>query len=178
MRSFIFLFILSVIFSCNSNSKSSENKLVNADKKDFTKEELMEINREREMVEFKLIEKYIERRGWNMKRSGSGLFYSVYDSASTPGPQATVKRVATIEYVVSLLNGDTVYTSKEDGLKEFVIGMDHVENGLHEGITYMRVGDRARFIIPPRLAHGLAGDRKKIPMHSSIVYDVKLVSLK
>jgi FKBP-type peptidyl-prolyl cis-trans isomerase len=33
-------------------------------------------------------------------------------------------------------------------------------------------------ILPPHLAHGLTGDMVKIPLHSTLVYDITLVSLR
>ena len=85
---------------------------------------------------------------------------------------------ATVEYCVTLLNGDTAYTSRESGPQDFLINMDNLESGLHEGIQYMKVGDRAKLILPSYLAHGLIGDSKKIPPRTSIVYDIKLVSIR
>ena len=56
--------------------------------------------------------------------------------------------------------------------------MDNVETGLHEGIKYMKVGEKAKMILPSHLAHGLIGDSKKIPPRSTIVYDIELLDLK
>ena len=63
-------------------------------------------------------------------------------------------------------------------VEEFIVGKDYVESGLHEGIAFMNAGDKALIIIPSYLAHGLAGDLKKIPFRSTIVYDVELVAIK
>jgi FKBP-type peptidyl-prolyl cis-trans isomerase len=52
-----------------------------------------------------------------------------------------------------------------------------VESGLEEGILLLREGDKAKFILPPHLAHGLLGDDNKIPARSIIVYDLELLSL-
>jgi FKBP-type peptidyl-prolyl cis-trans isomerase len=52
-----------------------------------------------------------------------------------------------------------------------------VESGLEEGILLLQEGDKARFIMPPHLAHGLIGDRDKIPARATIIYDLELVSL-
>jgi len=42
----------------------------------------------------------------------------------------------------------------------------------------MRVGDRAKFIIPSHLAFGLIGDQKKIRHKATLVYDLEFVSMK
>jgi FKBP-type peptidyl-prolyl cis-trans isomerase len=55
--------------------------------------------------------------------------------------------------------------------------MDNVENGLHEAIQYLRVGDKAKIILPSYLAHGLTGDSDKIPPMASVLYDIELVEI-
>ena len=65
----------------------------------------------------------------------------------------------------------------EKGPKKFLIGKDHVESGVHEGVTLMHVGDRAKFVIPSYLAHGLSGDNAKIPPRSVLIVDLKLLRL-
>jgi len=52
-----------------------------------------------------------------------------------------------------------------------------VESGLEEGILLLRVGDKATFIMPPHLAHGLQGDGDRIPARSIIMYDVLLLKV-
>jgi FKBP-type peptidyl-prolyl cis-trans isomerase len=78
---------------------------------------------------------------------------------------------------VSLLDGTECYNSDREGPKIFTIGRGGVESGLEEGILLMKEGSRAKFIMPPYLAHGLPGDGKRIPARAIIVYDVELISL-
>jgi len=85
--------------------------------------------------------------------------------------------VANIKYKVSLLNGKVCYSSDSDGVKSFRIGQGGVELGLEIGILKLRVGDKAKFILPPNLGWGLIGDEKKIPSRSIIIYDVELIGL-
>lgn len=134
------------------------------------------INRQFMRDESAQIEGYVERRGWEMTTTGTGLRYMIYEKGT--GPRAEAGMRAEITYVVSLIDGTVVYTSDESGPTEFLIGQDNVESGIHEGITYMHVGDKARFILPSHLAHGLTGDQNKIPPRSSVVYDITLLGLK
>ncbi len=57
------------------------------------------------------------------------------------------------------------------------IGHGGVESGIEEGILLLHKGDKARFILPPFRAHGLLGDRQKIPPRSIIVYELELKDL-
>jgi FKBP-type peptidyl-prolyl cis-trans isomerase len=82
-----------------------------------------------------------------------------------------------LNYTLTLLTGDTVYTSRNDGPLLFEVGKGQVITGLEEAILLLRVGDRAKIIIPSHLAFGLIGDQNKINHKASLVYDVELVSL-
>lgn len=135
-------------------------------------------NREIMKKESDDIDQYVKRQNWDndMKVTGTGLRYMIYKSGT--GRQASQGLFATVKYKVSLLDGRECYSSDKDGPKEFLIGQDNVETGLHEGIALMKVGDKAIFILPSHLAHGLMGDYNKIPPRSSVVYDIELVKLR
>jgi FKBP-type peptidyl-prolyl cis-trans isomerase len=140
------------------------------------KESLIKINSAKVRLENDQIDSYVNRHGWPVLTTGTGLRYYIYERGE--GRSAKSNMTATVEYCVTLLSGDTAYTSRESGPQDFLINMDNVESGLHEGIQYMKVGDRAKLVLPSYLAHGLVGDSKKIPPRTSIVYDIKLVSLR
>jgi len=149
-------------------------------KKTFTekelKEPLIEANKKAIVTEDQQIKDFIARNRWDVKETGTGLRYRIYESGS--GERAEIGKIAIISYKVSLLNGETVYSSDELGNKEFKIGRGGVESGLEEGILLLRVGDRAKFIIPSHLAFGLLGDQNKIFTKTTLVYDLKLLDLK
>jgi FKBP-type peptidyl-prolyl cis-trans isomerase FkpA len=121
------------------------------------------------------IDAYVTRRGWQMEQTKTGMWYQIYEHGS--GEQAKVGFIANLKYSVSLLDGTICYTSDSLGIMHFRIGQGGVESGLEEAILLMRVGDKARFIMPPHLAHGLLGDEKKIPPRSTIVYHAELINL-
>jgi FKBP-type peptidyl-prolyl cis-trans isomerase len=93
------------------------------------------------------------------------------------GPVAQPGKIATLSYTVTLLTGDTVYTAEKDGPLVFEIGKGQVITGLEESILLLRVGDRAKIIIPSHLAYGLIGDQKKIRHKASLVYDIEFISM-
>ncbi len=166
----LFLFI---VCSCSNNEQKSSLK--NLSNKDL-KETLIEANRiaaEKESIQ---IDGYVSRRKLDVETTGTGLRYVIYHSGG--GEKAENGRMAVVKYEVSLLDGTICYSTEEKGPEEFKIGKDNVESGLHEGITYMKVGDKAKIIIPSYLAHGLAGDFNKIPVRSTIIYDIELIALK
>ena len=121
------------------------------------------------------IEDLIQRYGWKMVKTPTGLRYMIYKQGS--GERAVKGKKTMIRYEVRLINGNLCYSSAEKGPKEFIIGQGAVEVGTEEGILLMRVGDRAKFIVPSHLAFGLLGDQDKIPPKSTLIYDIELIKL-
>ena len=122
------------------------------------------------------IEDFIIRYGWKMTKTPTGLRYFIYKQGS--GEKAKSGKKAILRYETRLINGNLCYSSVNDGLKEIFLGHNSTETGLEEGILLMKVGDRAKLIVPLHLAFGLLGDQSKIPPQSTLVYDVELVKLK
>jgi FKBP-type peptidyl-prolyl cis-trans isomerase FkpA len=141
-----------------------------------TKKTLIEVNKILVKKDSENIAGYIKKRNWDMTETKTGLWYMIYENGS--GKKSKEGLNATINYRVSLLDGTECYNSDSLGPKTFKIGRGSVESGLEEGILMLREGDKARFILPPHLAHGLVGDDNRIPARSIIVYDVELLSLK
>lgn len=121
------------------------------------------------------IEDFIDRYGWQMTNTGTGLRYQIYKSGE--GESVRPGHLALLDYQVFLLNGELIYSSQEDGIKQFRIGQGGVESGLEEGILLLRQGDKARFIIPSHLAHGVPGDGIRIPQLATIIYDLEVLEL-
>lgn len=122
------------------------------------------------------IKLFLERHPeWKMEQTGSGLRYWIYEHGT--GQQAAVGLYAAVETKVQLLDGTTCYTSSNDEYEEFQIDKSDIETGMQEAIKKMRIGDRAKLIIPSHLAHGLLGDRDKIPPLSTLVIDIHLIGL-
>lgn len=165
-----FLIAISAFACCNTRNNSAEKIDKKAEKEAFIKANkgLVSIDQDR-------IEAYVNRRGWTMEKSQTGLWYQIYEKGN--GPKAQTGLIARLNYSVSLLDGTMCYTSDSLGPMQFRIGQGGVESGLEEAILMMHVGDKARFIMPPHMAHGLLGDDNKIPPRSVIVYHAELINL-
>ena len=170
MRSLILIFMI-IFFSCKGEKSSDDqNKLKNP-----TKESLEEINKLLVDKDAELIKSYIERRGWKMEVSKSGLWHMIYKE----GKGDLIKKgdYITFDYEVWLLDGTLIYSSEELGPKSFTVGKGGVESGLEEGVLMLNKGSKARFILPPHLAYGLIGDEKKIPARAIIIYDIEILNI-
>lgn len=138
-------------------------------------EESSEMNKTWVKKEYQLIENFIERNQWEVEATGSGLNYLIYKNGT--GDEVNSGDEVMIDFEITLLDGTKCYSTEETGPVPFIVDKDNVESGLHEGVSHMRVGDKAKLIIPSYLAHGLAGDLNKIPMQSTLIYDVKVLGV-
>lgn len=137
------------------------------------KEMMLRVNKFLVRKDIELIERYADRRGWDMEVTETGLFYDIYHP--TEGIPVEAGMRIRMDYRISLLDGTLCYSSDKDGPKEFQLGRSQEISGLEQGLEMMREGEKARFIIPPHLAYGLLGDEKRIPARSIIVYEVELL---
>jgi len=171
MNKFYCILLSFFILSCSEKPKQ-EAIVVN---KNYA-EPLIKVNKKLIEKESRDIDNWLKRHNIAAANTGTGLRFAVIKKGN--GNQAKLGQFATINYSISLLDGTLCYDSKKTGPETFLIGQDHVESGLHEGIQKMQVGDKCLLIMPPHLAHGLLGDDKKIPPLSCIVYEVELLQIK
>lgn len=170
---FSLVIIVLIIISCDHKKTNNDQK------REYTKDEieksLLEANQQLVNSEDEQIADFLSRYNWNMQKTESGLRYFIYHKGA--GVRAENGVQVKISFNVRLLTGDLIYSSEKDGVNEFVIGKSTVESGLEEGILLMRVGDKAKLIIPSHLAFGLLGDQNRIPKRSTLVYDLELLDI-
>jgi FKBP-type peptidyl-prolyl cis-trans isomerase FkpA len=171
-QSFIRLLVLIVIsgYSCSAGNDDENRKPVVVGKEDMVRANQFLVGKDMD-----LINAYIKRRNWQMDFTKTGLGFEIYENGS--GIQVEKGSTITIDYTLSLLDGNVCYSSGEDGPKSFRVGQGGVEAGLEEGVLMLREGDRARFILPPFLAHGLIGDQARIPPRAVIIYEVSVLKV-
>jgi len=119
------------------------------------------------------IENYIKRHGLAMTSTGTGLRYQILKQGSEQ-KIGKGERV-TLEYELHSIAGDLIYSSENEGVKDFVVGEGAVESGLDEAMTYLHRGDVAKLIIPFHLGFGLHGDDNRIPEYATLVYTIKII---
>jgi len=169
IKSTLIIISMILMYDCRNNEPESYHRpAVNDD-------QMIEVNKYLLEKDNELIEAYIKRRNWDMRTTGSGLWYMIFEKGN--GKEAQKNKLAEINYSIELLDGTTCYTSESLGSKTFIIGRGDVIQGLEEGILLMQEGDKASFIMPPHLAYHLLGDEKEIPARATIVYNVELLKI-
>lgn len=125
---------------------------------------------ENEEIKIKL---FLEmHKKWKMEMTGTGLRYYIYEQGTGRSPKR--KETAEIEYEVTLLDGSKCYKTEADEYETIVVDQSDIETGVQEAIKLMKVGDRAKLIIPSHIGHGLLGDLEKIPPMTTLVVDIYL----
>ena len=118
-------------------------------------------------------------KDWQMQETGSGLQYYIYEDGIVDTTFSPKKgHVAEMEFEITLLDGTVCDKTEDDEYQEFVVDNSDVESGLQEGIKKLTIGDKAKFIIPSHLGHGLIGNMDNIPPLTTLVIDVHLLGIK
>ncbi|MEI8202299.1 MAG: FKBP-type peptidyl-prolyl cis-trans isomerase [Bacteroidota bacterium] len=107
--------------------------------------------------------------------TATGLKYIMVQQGT--GNKAQAGKKVKVHYTGYLTDGSTFDSSLDRGEPiEFVLGQGQVIPGWDEGIQLLKVGDKARFIIPPAIGYG-AQAMGPIPANSTLIFDVELVDV-
>lgn len=165
-KNILILFLISfALFSCKGKEEKTE-------KRGIDDQSLMEVNRFLVEKDKELIDAYIGRMDWEMKQDSKGFWYNIVEIGE--GEPVSRGDILTIDYSESLLDGTLCNSTLDTKPRSFRLGYNEITRGMDEGIAKMEVGDSARFIFPPNLAYGLAGDGGRVPPRSVVVCQVKL----
>lgn len=128
--------------------------------KEDTEKPYIEGNKEIMRLEQEEMELFIKRYGWDMQRSGTGLYYQILKNGH--GELFHEGETVTLKYRTFLLDGEQIYNSDSNGVKIFKVARSEEIVALHEMATMLRPGAKARLVIPSHLAYGVSGDGNKI----------------
>ena len=120
--------------------------------------------------------KELEKISKGFSQTESGLRYKIIQEGA--GEQASAGKKVSVHYKGELLDG-TVFDSsyKRQQPIDFVLGQGQVIPGWDEGVSLLKVGDKARFLIPSDLAYGSRGAGGVIPADAALLFDVELVAV-
>ncbi|MBB1193846.1 peptidylprolyl isomerase [Flavobacterium sp. SOK18b] len=119
----------------------------------------------------------MEKLAAGFEKTESGLRYQFIQRGE--GKKAESGKTVSVHYEGSLENGkvfDSSYPRKKP--IEFRLGQGQVIEGWDEGIALLKVGDKARFVIPSDLGYGPRGAGGVIPPNATLIFDVELMDVK
>lgn len=119
----------------------------------------------------------LDRLAAGFEETTSGLRYQMIQNGD--GAKAEKGKTVSVHYKGQLADG-TVFDSsyKRNQPLQFQVGVGQVIPGWDEGIGLLKVGDKARFVIPSDLGYGAAGAGGVIPPNATLVFDVELMNVK
>ena len=112
-----------------------------------------------------------KRPGVTTTPSGLQIETLVAGTGASPKPTDKVK----VHYVGTLIDG-TKFDSSIDRGEPITFPLDGVIKGWGEGLQLMKVGGKARLVIPPSLGYGPQGTGP-IPPNATLVFEVQLLSI-
>ncbi|MEY3075193.1 MAG: hypothetical protein RJB25_833 [Bacteroidota bacterium] len=169
---FILCFSGVLLFSCRRPEPEAKKKSNwgNAHSVDFNQE--LSVRENLKINTFLAHYRYL-----HMRQTPSGLRFMIYNNGPQQNPLAKDGKEAMVALNVSLLDGTICYQTKPNEIERIKIAHSEKESGIHEALQMLRVGDRAKLILPSHLGHGLLGDRMKIPPQSILYIDIQLIEL-
>lgn len=115
----------------------------------------------------------LEKHAEGFEQTASGLRYKILSAGKGDRPSKGDR--VSVHYEGSLLDGTMFDSSVQRGEPiEFLLGVGQVIPGWDEGIQLLRVGDKARLLIPSELAYGSRGAGGVIPPNAALLFDVSL----
>lgn len=161
------LFVL-IFVSCQPSQEPQKPK-------PYTKKQLdslvIDMEQKYNRMEEDRIRDYISRH-IPMQKSQMGYWYAITQKNPDGKP---IGESSLVKYtrVVSLCNTKELYNDQII-LK---IGNGNEISGMHEALKMLRKGEKALFIFPSYLAHGLLGDMNKVPPKSELIYEVNILDV-
>ena len=163
---FISFFFITFLSSCQETKENNEPEQTQ-------EQDLIQQNRDFLKQERARIDAFIKSNEFDMKRTGSGMYYMVISAPeSTSEPTFSEGDEIEYEFKISLLDGTPVANSTNSGNRTLRVGKDQVEIGLHEAFGLMQMGGKYLFIFPSHLAHGISSNEDNVPPRSTLIYEI------
>ena len=135
--------------------------------------EIEKANSEKEKESNQIVKKLTEGATF----TESGLAYFIINEGNEV--QATKGQTVSVHYTGKLVDGTKFDSSYDRNAPiEFPLGQGRVIPGWDEGISLLKVGGKATFIIPPHLAYGDRGAGGVIPPNATLIFEVELMGVK
>lgn len=174
MKKIFYLFTILTLFSCEQKENSTGSILPTAEQKTEETDPFVELNSRAILLENEEIDLYIKRHEWEMTKTGSGLRYMILHEGD--GERPTEGTAVTLNYKTYLLTGEEIDNSEKSGPIHFTVNKSEAIPALHEVVQLMKLGSKARIVIPAHLAYGVSGDGNKIGIAQSLMMEFETIS--
>ncbi|RLD64962.1 MAG: hypothetical protein DRI84_07815 [Bacteroidetes bacterium] len=122
------------------------------------------------------IDAYVKANNVKATPTASGLIF--IDVVPGTGDPAVSGKKVKVHYTGYLLDGKKFDSSLDRGEPfEFTLGQGQVIPGWDEAVAMMRVGGKAKLIIPSKIGYGARGAGADIAPYSPLVFEVELLEI-
>jgi FKBP-type peptidyl-prolyl cis-trans isomerase len=127
--------------------------------------------------EEQLLNKYVKDNNITVRPNSMGLY--IIETQAGTGPKIDSGYQVKMNYKVSLIDGKELFTSfdRPEPVK-FEYGKKIDTQGFEYGVSTLKKGSKARFIVPSNLAFGRRGSGTLVAPYQSLVYDVEIIDVK
>jgi FKBP-type peptidyl-prolyl cis-trans isomerase len=106
----------------------------------------------------------------------SGLKYTILKAGKGTTPKTG--QTVSVHYTGTLTDGKKFDSSLDRGQPfSFILGKGQVIAGWDEALSTMKIGERRKLTIPPKLGYGATGAGNVIPPNATLIFDVELLKI-
>lgn len=127
--------------------------------------DVVKVRNEGQQIEDYLVDKKLT----TAERTASGLYF--VQTTTTTNAQVKSGDVVSVKYTGKLLN-DKQFDTGEIQVR---VGAGGVIKGFEEGVSLLRIGEKATLIFPSSLGYGTQGSGSTIRPYSPLVFDIEIV---
>jgi FKBP-type peptidyl-prolyl cis-trans isomerase len=107
------------------------------------------------------------------------LKLDIIEGENAQGNKCPLGAVAKVHYTGKFMDGTVFDSSVKRGKPfEFTVGVGNVIKGWDEGVSHMKIGQKAILTCPPEYAYGARGIPGAIPTNSTLIFEVELLDFK
>ena len=115
------------------------------------------------------IDDYVAAKNLKVEKLASGL--RIIKTATTTETQVATGQTYKVNYTGKRVN-DVIFDA---GTINVGVGSGNVIKGFDEGISKLRLGEKATIIFPSSLGYGTSGSGSTIPPYAVLVFDIEVV---
>lgn len=123
------------------------------------------------------IDKFLDRKGWDMKRDSTGIRWERLQASVPQGEHVEVGDTVEITYLYYTLEDKIIQRSKPNDYWKLEVGDPRRINGLSRVLCLMRNGEKVRAILPFSEAFGEEGFPPHIQPYETIVIEIEVHNL-
>lgn len=165
--------ILLLILSCTSSGP--ERKISGTSEQEI-KKSVVNVNQYILKRNRNHIRGFMNRTGWDMEETGSGLFFMSTKEGYGQHPVSGDR--LRVDFTMRLIDGEKISSGDDAGLLEFSLGEGGVIAGLEEGLKKMKEGGSSTLIVLPHLAYGNFGDVELgVPPDAILLFELTLLKI-